>query len=996
MLRVSTLAAAMTLVLSLQAHAQSAQAPTAQGQDRPQASHTDTGVIQGVVSNAGRGGFIVGAEVRVAGHEVVAVTDSDGRFTLSRVPQGRHELSVSYIGRPDQRQTVEVVPGQVASVQIAFGGTEGTGDATTLDGVVVSAMPIAESEWAALQLQRSSTSLVSVVAADSIGRFPDQNVAAALSRLPGIAVERDQGQERYVSLRGAPSRWTTIAFDGVNIISPAGRTARLDTIPAAIASKVVVNKAITAAMPSETLAGNIDIITRSPFDYEGFKVAGDAGIGYNDLGGGKQYNYGGFISNKFADDRFGVLLSASHYTRDMVTDNFETDYEIAAEDQEPGSSERVWADATQNKLYRLTRENDSVSGRLEFRPSDDHRFFLSSIYTQFTDDELRNAHEFDFDTGAVPTSDTRDQAVAQRNGYADIRTGNTPERGVVFGTELDSTLNIGANKQSIFTTTLGGDQRFDDWRTSWRLNYTRAEEESGPSFNSTWRSPSERTLRPTVEYDYTDPHNNAVRLYETIRNPDGSFSRGNLKRSLDPSDYQFVSLRSNRGLAKTDGSSARLDLSRDTELFGQPTELSFGAQYDHRAKENNQSAIEILPNDLVARGIAIPTTDDFATNTPYKGDFPLGYSFRYFDENRAWSLLNGLLGQGVGNDVPEVAEANYYEVTESIAALYGMATTHYDWGNIVAGVRGEYTRNSSQALTDKGNGYEPIKVSDSGVEFFPSLHVNWDLNEEMKLRFSANTGSSRPDYTDLRPNYSINDDDQEIDGGNPFAQPEKSVGVDAYFEWYMRPQGFFSAGLYYKDLRDVLFDVEIPAFGSDILDTPALDRSTYTYYTVGNGGDGYIRGIELAYSQKLGGLADSLGLPAWVGDFGVQANLTLNDSKATTPDGREIELPGASDVIYNTSVYYEAHGLSARLSWQYRSEWIDSIGSGDAMGDAYWDEVGRLDFSVRYAINDNVEVYLDGNNLLDEPGIRYQGIPARSTEYEAFGARYMIGMRFNL
>ncbi len=993
MLKVSPLAAALLLALAPQSPVFAQAGPSATAVVLADDVASETGTVTGVVADAGRGGFLGGAEVRIEDSNAVAVTGSDGRFALYRVPAGRHTLVISYVGRSDRQEEVQVVTGQTAHVRVEFGASASSG--LTLDQVVVKAQPIAESEYAALQAQRSSTSLVNVVAADSIGRFPDQNVAASLSRLPGIAVERDQGQERYVNLRGAPARWTTIAFDGVNVISPAGRTARLDTIPSAIASQVVARKAITAAMPSETLAGNIDIITRSPFDYDGFKVAADLGLGINDLGGGRQYNWGGFISNTFADGRWGAMLSVSKYSRDMVTDNFESDPEVASEDREPGGEERVWFDAHQNKLYRLTRENESVSWRLEFRPSAAHRFFLSTIHTQFSDHELRNAMEFDLDANAVRTSDTRPQAEAQRTGYADVRTGNTPWKGTVYGVELDSTLNINNTVQSIFTSTLGGDQDFGGWRASWRLNYTQAESESGPSFNSTWVSPSERTLRPTVDYDFTDRKMHGVTLWETVRNADGTFSKGPLKRSLDSHDYNFVSLRSNRGAAVTDARSGRLDLFRDAELWGRPTEFQFGFQYDRRTKENNQSSIEITPETLAALGIAPPTMADFASNTPYKGALPLGYSFRYHDEGKAWALLDGLVAKGASVERASVPRDEWYEVSETILAAYAMATTRFDWGNIVAGVRGEQTRNQSSALAEVDGAHQRLDVSDRNTAFYPSVHVNWDLNDEMKLRFSANTGAARPDYTDLRPNLAVNDEEQEIDGGNPYAQPEKSTGLDAYFEWYMKPQGFFSAGLYYKKLRDVLFDMEVPRFGRDILDTPGFPRSQYTYFTLGNGGDGHIRGVEFAYSQKFGAFTERLNLPSWLGDFGFNANLTLNDTEATTPDGRKVGLPGASDLIYNTSLYYEAYGLSARLSWQYRSEWIDSIGDGDVLGDAYWDAVGRLDFSLRYAFNDNVEMYLDANNLLNAPGIRYQGDRQRTTEYERFGRRYMIGLRLN-
>jgi TonB-dependent receptor len=954
------------------------------------AEASQNGEITGVIRDTARGGFLVGAEVRLDGSDIVGVTNSEGRYVLRRVPLGDHNVVVSYFGRADQRVAVRL-DGARATADIAVGGSDGAVD----ELVVTASRPIAESEAAALQMQRSSTALVSVVAADAIGRFPDQNIAAALSRLPGIAVERDQGQERFVNLRGAPSRWTTISFDGVNVISPAGRTARMDTIPSAIGSAVQARKAVTAAMPGETLAGNINIITRGAFDYPGFKAAADLGIGYNDLGGGTQYNIGGFISDTFADGLFGVLVSASRYERDMITDNFETDWEEAAEDQEPGAETRAWADAHQNKLYRLTRSNTAYTGRVDFRPSDDHRFFVSSIYTEFTDDEMRNAHEFDLDMNAVRTSDTRPQSVAQRTGYADVRTGNTPLRGIIYGVEMDSTLNVNHTKQSIFTNTLGGEQRFGDWQASWRLNYTNARDRGGPSFNSTWVSPAQRNLRPTVEYDFTDRESHGVRLYDTIVNADGSFSRGPVKRSLDPQDYNFVAMRTTSRLAETDAYTARIDLTRDLDLFGRRTELAVGFQYDDRTKQNDQTTLEVLPAALNAAGVPLPSTNDFAINDPYKGALPLGYNFRYFSEDGAKNLLNGLLGQGLGRVQPGVSETNYYKVKEQVMAGYGMATTYFDWGNLVTGVRVEQVKNTGEAMVDRGAGYETIEVSADNFQVLPSAHLNWDLNDEMKVRLSFNTGAARPDYSDLRPNFSINDEDLEISGGNPDAGPEKAIGIDAYFEWYMPGEGFLSAGVYYKDLRDVLFDVQRDRFGSDILNAPGLNRSDYMFFTIDNGGDGFIRGLELSYSQTLEAYAQNLGLPAWAGGFGLRANLTLNESEAQTPDGRKVGLPGASDMIYNVALSYERYGLSARLSWQYRTEWLDSLGDGGILGDSYWGDVGRLDLSARYAFNDNAELYFDANNLLNEPGVRYQGERYRSSEYERFGARYMLGVRLN-
>ncbi|MBC52423.1 MAG: TonB-dependent receptor [Gammaproteobacteria bacterium] len=955
---------------------------------------TATGEVSGVVSDAARGSFLIGAEVRLSGLDVVAVTDSEGRYTFRSVPVGQYSVNASYLGRPTAQASVTVANNQVATANLAL-GVIGADNQPIESMVVLGARSQAESEARALQMQRSSNAIISVVSADAVGQFPDQNIAAALSRLPGIAVQRDQGQERSVSLRGAPSRWSTISFDGVNVIAPSGRSARTDTVPAAIGSAVSVRKAVTPAMQGESLAGNIDIMTRGAFDYPGFKAALNVGAGYNELGGTDQNEVGGFVANTFDDGRFGVLVSASRYERDMITDNFETDWETGedSQDREAGFENRAWADAHQNKLYRLTRSNTAYSGRFDFRPSDEHHFFFSSIYTEFTDDELRNAHEFDFDDGATRT----DRADVTR-GYADIRTGNTPLQGRIYGVELDSSLNSNRTLESIFTNTLGGEQRLGDWDASWRLNYSNSRSESGPSIQSAWRSPRGADAfnhRPTVVYDYTDRARHGVRLYETIVNADGSLSQGAVKRSLDPQDYEFVRLRNNERLQDSESSSVRLDLSRDLTLLGRPTDFQFGFQYDDRSKKDTRQRQEISSGALSDAGVAFPTTDDFAINDPYQGALPLGYTFRYFSDSGLRNLWSSLAGQGLSEIDANEGRTNNYEVAESVLAGYAMATTYFDWGNILAGARVEQVDNTGSALVRFGNTFQPVEVGGDNLQVFPSVHLNWDINDELKLRLSANSGAARPDFTVLRPNFNVSDENESISGGNPDAGPEKAIGGDAYLEWYLPSGGFFSVGAYYKSLDDVLFTVERPSFGRDVLNQPGIDRSNYTYTTIDNGGSGHLAGFEVAVSQTLEPFAARWNLPEWASGFGFRGNLTLNDSESETPDGRKVQLPGSSDTIYNLALSYEQYGLSTRISWQYRTKWIDSIGDGDILGDGFWDEVGRLDFKVGYTINDYANVYLEANNLLEEPGIRYEGDRIRVSEYEEFGRRYMIGLRLN-
>jgi TonB-dependent receptor len=987
--------AVASAVLAMQGtQAQAQQIPLQIAQAGAASAIAATGQITGTVSDAVGGAFLNGAEVRIRGLDVVAATNSEGRYTLRGVPAGNYTLDVSFFGRPAQEAAVTVTANAVSVLDLALGAS-GANNQTIESIVVLGSRPQAESEARALQMQRSSTALINVVSADSLGQFPDQNIAAALSRLPGIAVERDQGQERSVSLRGAPSRWTSISFDGINVIAPGGRSARTDTVPAAIGSAVAVRKAVTPAMQGESLAGNIDIITRGAFDYPGFKAAVNSGIGYNELGGTDQSEIGGFVANTFADGRFGVLVSASRYERDMVTDNFETDWEIGAdsEDREPGYEDRAWADAHQNKLYRLTRSNSAFSGRFDFRPSDQHQFFLNSIYTEFTDDEMRNAHEFDLDDGS-----TRTDRAAVTRGYADIRTGNTPLQGRIYGVELDSTLNTIKTVESIFTNTLGGDHDLNEWDASWRLNYSNSRSEGGPTVQSAWRSPrgaNSLSRRPTVVYDYTDRTRHGVKLYDTVVNPDGSLSQGAAKRALNPQDYDFVYLRNLERLQDSESTSVRVDLTRDLTLFGQATEFQFGFQYDDRSKEDTRQTLEISPAAITAAGLTVPATSDFSLNTPYQGRLPLGYNFQYFSDTGLRNLWSSLAGRGLSQVQANTSETNNYKVTESVLAGYAMATSYYNWGNILAGVRAERVDNTGSALARFGNSFRPAEVGGDNLEFFPSVHLNWDINDELKFRLSANSGAARPDFTILRPNFSVSDENETISGGNPLAEPERAIGADAYLEWYLESGAFFSVGAYYKSLDDVLFQVQRPRFNSTSLNEPGLDRSVYRYSTTDNGGSGHLAGFELAVLQTLDPFADRFNLPDWARGFGLRGNLNLNDSESETPDGRKIQLPGSSDVIYNVTLSYERYDVSSQLSWQHRTGWLDSIGSGDILGDGYWDEVGRLDFKVSYVFNESANVYLEANNLLEEPGIRYEGERFRVSEYEEFGRRYMIGLRLN-
>ncbi len=874
-------------------------------------------------------------------------------------------------------------------------GVQAQSTNSEISEITVSARrPLAESVAAALQIQRDSDSLVSVLSADSIGNLPDQNIAFAVSRLPGVGIERDQGQARYVNLRGAPNYWTTLSFDGMSIVSPEGRASRFDNIPSAIAKQVVVEKAIVPSMAGNTVAGNIDIRTRTGFESTGQKFTGKFGAGRVDLGGGNEYDSALTYSNIFLDGRLGILAQGSYYEREMATDNWETDPYLG----NTTNPSKRFAREHENKHYRLTRENYSVSLRADYKLDDYNTIFASAIKTLFHDDELRDNFIIRLDQGTNSAG----------TGYtsAAFINGNDPVAGTVHGARINSRIDYRDSVEEALTSTLGGEHTLSAWDVSWRLNRTVTDDGRNTPVSAAFQSPSSFALRPTVDYDFRDRDVNTLRFFSTGGTTTAR-TKGEQITNIEDFQFPLQSISQLDGGDRTNADTFKLDLDYDTELFGLPAKVEFGGLYTDRTKRSKETSY--LRSFTTG---TIPTWATFATDTRYLGGQDLNYRFRYSDSSFTTNFMNEQIRSGAAT--LQDSRDNYWEVTEDISALYGMATSAFNWGNLVSGVRIEQIDNTGEAYVNfPVVGTTPaqlrlVKVSSDETLIYPSAHLNWDLNEDVKLRFGLTTSASRADYDDLRPNFTINDATQSISGGNPEAKPEKQKGLDAYLEWYMPSGDFFSAGIFYKDLEDVLIR-QANVFGLDTLDVAGIDRSGYLQSSIGNAGKGNLSGVELAYVAFAEPLVRSMNLPEWMEGFGVNIMATFTDSEVdlTALNGvpqRTISLLGTSDEVYNFQISYEQYGFTVRLAYQYRTPWGQSIGDYRTVnggvypttnGDIFWDTDDELDLSVRYQFNDALEVYFDAANL-NETGARRFGDQSNfSIEFEEFGPRYIGGIRFN-
>ncbi|MDP1875786.1 TonB-dependent receptor [Phenylobacterium sp.] len=866
---------------------------------------------------------------------------------------------------------------------LAAAATPALADDAEVSELVVTATPIRESIEASLEIQKASDNIVNVIAADTIGRFPDATAAGALARLPGVGVQRDQGQERYIQIRGAPTRWTTMALDGVNLIGAEDRIFRFDSVPAAQISQVVLNKTLLPNMPAEALAGRVNIETFSPLSQPGFHGSFDVGGGFVDMGDGPVKQYSGRLS--WSNGTWGASLIGSHYSFEQHTDNSEPRFD------DIGLSSQRWT------KYVIERVTESFSGKIEYSPNDDHYISLSHLTTEFEDFEERNWYVF---TYANAFSGTRDFETAD-----------------LIGVPMTASFAYGIYTNGVQFNVLHGDHRVNNWDLSWDLAH--AATEFNNFYPSVGQQTSTSTSRPSIANTAFLPSMtvkvNAVAggiplhtLYDTTL-ANGQPARGQQRTSLNQMSLPESFASESTGRLETEAVTVKFDGSRDWDSFGAQATFSAGFQYDDRAQENDVTNL-VRPNGTVAAGnrTGFPLETNGALlgmpwdmrtlfgSTPYDQDMDRGFTGVHIDTRRMVAGVLALMdaaraanAAGTGNfAVYDIDPRLSNSVDETVAAAYVMNRWKWDRHTLTAGVRVERTEIESQGLALVGNTLTPLAFGTEETNIFPSLHYGFDYSDSIKLRAAFITGAARPSLEDMRATVTVNDTSETVSGGNPFLTPEKAYGVDLSAEWYFAPASLLAVSFFHREVDKVLFSSS-QIIGDDSYNFGGVDRSDYTLSSFQNGRDGYLTGLEFVYTQPWA------FLPGWASGFGFQGSVSFTKGEFETPDGETVEFPGTSDVITGATLFYEKYGLSSRLTYQHRTDWLDEVfpSGSSANSNLYWGDSQRLDFSARYQVNDTYSVFFDANNLTNEEGVRYQGREDRPYEIEGFGRKYLLGVR---
>lgn len=898
--------------------------------------------ITGSIKAYDQRGPLAGANIIVLENGIRTASDEQGRFSLQNISPGDWTLKVSYIGLGEETVFVHVDSGRNASVAVVIGE-----EVIELDPFVVTGAKSGQAR--AINAQRTSGHLMNAVSADALGQFPDENAAEALQRVSGVSIERDQGEGRYVIIRGIDPDLNNISLDGVSLASPEGDTRKvaLDVIPTDLISQIEVSKTFLPDMDGDAIGGSVNLKTVSPFD-KGEKIASlKAQLLYNDLVSDSSYMFAGTYGDTFGSEgNSGVIVSANYQKRSFGSDNIEVDGPWVMETAEDGS-EAYFAPEIEFRQYDVERVRKSMALNFEHLLSENTRLYSKFAYNYFNDQEYRHRTEVKLERG-------------------DLLALTPTTASVVGANKTDRDLKNRFEEQEILVFSMGGETRVDDWRFKYKASFAHGEENEPDRMDVDFRNGEDTDFA----YDFSNPYKPVV-----------SVTGGN--DVFNPANFELDEIVIENNLTEEDEYALKFDAKRFMDFGNNPGFVKFGFKYRSKEKKRDNNA-EIYSNDdsdatLLGNIVS-------GSRYPY---FTGGGDYLQIDPRAIRSLFSsdfGLLEFEADNSVVDSTVGDY-KTREDVIALYAMGEVRSgDW-TFSGGARFEDTDFSTRGFEheideNEDNIFNVKSTSKDYSDVLLSLNARYDISSKTILRTSVSNTIARPKFRDSSIQSERHRLDQEIVRGNPDLDPYESNNLDVSIEQYNDELGLFSVNLFYKNIASYIFYEER---------TETIDGVLYEVTEPRNGHGASILGLELGWLQDLGAYTDALK------GFSVYSNLTLTDSESQTDlrVGEELPFLKQADKIANLALTYENERVLVRLASSYRSEYLDNIG-GNSSEDEYVDSHFQLDAKFIYKIDERSSVFLEAINLNDEPFRAYYGSPSRMRQFEAYSFSAKLGYSWKL
>jgi len=906
-------------------------------------------------------------------------------------------------------------------------------DATTVDEVVVTGFR--GSLERALTLKRNSNSVVDSIVAEDIAKFPDNNLAESLARVPGVTITRAGGEGQSISVRGLGPDFTRVRINGIEAQattgSNRGRGFDFNVFASELFSQLDVRKTPSANVEEGSLGATVDLHTARPFSQSGFTAALSAQGGWNDLSEEANPRVAALISNRWDTPlgEFGASASIAYSEKTTLQNGASTGLWNAGNADggwcnpvtKPtlcaGTSTAALATASlattryprflRYQDYRLDTERTGITGTLQWRPQASTLVTFDALYSKFEGE--RNERQLE----AIGLSRTAAQGGKPETVVRDIV---VDENGTAVFMALDNVDVRSENYVDIYDTTfqqytLNVEQQFGEKLTVTGLvgyvknDFNNAidyivqmDRQNTDGYSYDFRPGGEYFPAINYGFDVTDPNQWYIGPAVTAAGGTGA-SGPDIRLRPNYNDNIYKTAQLDFKYAWSDNLTLLGGVQvKNYEFIGTGQRLA-GGETNIPAMPTGSTVASLSEDYCGFRGLDLPTGTPNCWRSPSLGAIADAYGV--FSNTGRFALSSTVASaRGDNRTVTEDDEGVYLGAEFNLTAL-GMPVR----GDI--GVRHVKTKQESGFFTTTGSGpndFQWTEVSRTYNDDLPSLNLVIEPHEDVLVRFGAAKVMARAGLGSISAatNVNVAGGSRTVSSGNPNLEPYRAKTFDLAFEWYPARGSILSAGFFYKDISTYIQNTtDTMTFAETglpiaLLPNPDLANADFQVSTVINTPGGPLKGVELNLQQAL------TFLPWKFSNLGILMNYTYVKSDidyklSASPTSGTVTAPllNLSKNAFNTTLYYEEGPFQARVSLNYRDKYLTAVPSSYGIDVSGVKASTFVDFSTSYKWGENLTFSIEGINLTNEPTVSFTDSEAeRLSDYFQSGRQFYAGVRY--
>jgi TonB-dependent receptor len=915
-------------------------------------------VVIGHVTDSS-GAVVQRARVELQPGGAVATTDTSGDFTITGAIPGEYTLTISSVGFSIYSTRLAIKAGPAVRVDAVL-------ELGTHNEAVTVQADRQGGEVEALDIERTADNIVQVLPADVITSLPNTNIADAVGRLPSVSLERDEGEGKYIQIRGTEPRLSNVTIDGIHVPSPEGiRNVKLDVIPAELVESVELNKTLSANQDADAIGGSVNLVTRRPADQPYLSLLGMGG--HTSITGGRNlYQFAGTAGQRFgANKKFGALFGFSYDQNDRGINDVEPAPGAFAL---PNGAVFLGPNAEDQRDYHYDRSRYGLDGDLDYKLGEMSSVYLRGLFSSFND--------YGEDWIYTPSITNFITSTSDPNNVCGI----TNVSGIQGCGGMGYTDVYRRPAQHIFSVQAGAHHLLSKTILNYEVALSQARYTGGFSFAG-FAGPGSSDNSVAFGADTTKPFTpkfpvlNGVNIY-------------------DPATYTLTFADTEKdGIFERDAV-GDISLSRPYTLGGRSStfEIGFKGWDVVKTSVNDRENFNNVNGQLMSNFLGT-----YRDTTYYFGQYNSGI----FGPTTLYSKVLAAIQSGGTTPNTSHNLPNDWNISERIWAGYLMDTINFDKVRLQAGVRIESTLDSLLGYTlDKSTQtFGPLKKNNDYTNVFPSVQAQYRFASDTILRAVYGMGIARPNFQDQAPYQSFDPTvlNFQVTAGNPNLRPTHAQNFDLLVEHYFSSVGLIQGGVFYKYLTDpIYFVTTVVPSGYPQAGRPELAPI--------NGPSAHIAGFEATWQQRL------KFLPGALNGMGVRANYGYTGSRANFPAGSgrtdHPTLLRTAPNNWNFDVTYDKKGISARMGLTHNDALLWSYGFRDGavggihgpLGDTYLYPHTQVDAQVSYSIprSHGLQAVVSGLDLNNEVFGFYFGGERYPIQREYYKRTISAGLRWTL